>query len=155
MKRPSIPTARDIMSKRLVTLKPETPVMEAVRVLLRNKISGVPVVGEEGELLGIYSEFDCLKALANDEFHEVNEEEDTVETHMTRLGHTIPPELDLYRIANAFITLRVRRLPVLDGEKLVGQVSRRDVLRALDKLGTRLHDHRRYPDYPAGREPLG
>jgi CBS domain-containing protein len=155
MKRPNIPTARDIMSKRLVTLKPNTPVMEAVRVLLRHKISGVPVVGDAGELLGVYSEFDCLRALANDEFLEDHEEEETVGEHMTPRGHTIPPEMGLYRIAHAFVTLGVRRLPVLEGDRLVGQVSRRDVLRALDKLGERLHDQRRYPDYPEGREPLG
>lgn len=155
MKRPKIPTARDIMSTRLVTLKPDTPIMQAVKALLRHQISGVPVVGEEGELLGVYSEFDCLRSLAGEELHDgPHEEEGTVGEHMGRSPHTIPPELDIYRIAHAFVSLRVRRLPVLDGDKLIGQVSRRDVLRALDELGNRLHDRRRYPDYPEGREPM-
>ncbi len=142
------------MSTRLVTLRPESSVRDAVRVLLRNSISGVPVVDEKGELLGVYSEFDCLKHLANDEFHESHEEEATVRDHMTRHGHTIQPDLGLYSIAQTFVSLRVRRLPVVEGGKLLGQVSRRDVLRALDELGSKLHDQRRYPDYPEDREPL-
>ena len=143
------------MSKRLVTLRPDTRLVEAVRVLLRHKISGAPIVGEQGELLGIFSEFDCLRSLANEGFYEEQHEaHETVEEHMTVVTHTIPPELGLYRIAHAFVTLRVRRLPVIEEDKLIGQVSRRDVLRALDKLEERRHDCRRYPDYPAGREPI-
>ena len=156
MKRPKLPTAREIMTARLVTLAPDTPVTEAVRVLLRNEISGVPVVGADGELLGVYSEFDCLRSLAGEEFlDEQHQVQKTVGQHMSTDPHTIGPEWDLYRIAHAIVTHRVRRLPVLEEGRLVGQVSRRDVLRALDRVGEQLHDQRRYPDYPAGREPLG
>jgi CBS domain-containing protein len=144
------------MTTRLVTLAPDTTVTEAVKTLLRHQISGVPVVGAEGELLGVYSEFDCLRSLAGEEFHdEQHEVEKTVGQHMSTEPHTIEPEMDLYRIAHAIVTHRVRRLPVLEDGRLVGQVSRRDVLRALDKVGEQLHDQRRYPDYPQGREPLG
>ena len=152
--RPDIPVARDIMTTKLVLLRPHMAVAEAIRLLLRHKISGAPVVGEDGRLLGMFSEFDCLRALANEEFHEDHDEEQLVGKLMSRTGHTIPPELDLFRIAHAFVSLNVRRLPVLDAGKLIGQVSRRDVLRALDKLETKLHDRKEYPDYPSDRKPI-
>lgn len=152
---PDIPTARDIMTKDLVTLRPRMPVGEAIKELLRHQISGAPVVGEDGRLLGLFSEYDCLKALANEEFHDEHDEECTVGDIMTHDGHTIAPDDGLFTIAQHFVTLRVRRLPVIDGDKLVGQVSRRDVLRALDALGTRLYDRKVYPDYPPDRKPIG
>ena len=152
--RPQIPVAREIMMTKLVTLRPQMSVAEAIRLLLRHTISGAPVVGEDGELLGMFSEFDCLRALANEEFHLERDESRLVGDLMTRDGHTIPPELDLFRIAQAFVELRVRRLPVMEEGRLIGQLSRRDVLRALNKMGANQAGQRSYPDYPKGREPL-
>jgi CBS domain-containing protein len=129
-------------------------VAEAVRLLLQHEISGAPVVSEEGELLGVFSEFDCLKALANEEFYGDYDEQQLVGDLMCCERHTIEPTLDLFRIAQTFVSLNIRRLPVLSEGKLVGQVSRRDVLRALDKLESRLHDRKEYPDYPSGRRPI-
>ena len=153
--RPQIPVAREIMTRKLVTLRPQMSVAEAIKLLLRHSISGAPVVGEDGALLGMFSEFDCLRALANEEFHLERDASRLVGDLMTRDGHTIPPELDLFRIAQAFVDLRVRRLPVMEEGRLLGQLSRRDVLRALDGLGAQQSDQRSYPDYPKGREPLG
>lgn len=157
--RPQIPVAREMMTTKLVTLRPQMSVAEAIKLLLRHSISGAPVVGEDGALLGMFSEFDCLRALANEEFHsEFHSERDEsrlVGDLMTRDGHTVPPELDLFRIAQAFVDLRVRRLPVMEQGRLLGQLSRRDVLRALDELGVKRSEQRSYPDYPKGREPLG
>ena len=153
--RPQIPVAREIMITKLVTLRPQMSVAEAIKVLLRHTISGAPVVGEDGALLGMFSEFDCLRALANREFHSERDESRLVGDLMTRDGHTIPPELDLFRIAQAFVDLHVRRLPVMEEGRLIGQLSRRDVLRSLDKMGADQAGQRSYPDYPKGREPLG
>ncbi len=152
--RPDIPTARDMMTTKLVTFRPQMPVTEAIRLLLRHSISGAPVVGEDGRLVGHFSEFDCMRALANQPYFEDHDEEQLVGGLMSGTEHTIPPELDLFGVAQAFVERRVRRLPVLDGDKLVGQVSRRDVLRALDKLVSKLHDRTEYPDYPTGRKPI-
>jgi len=133
----TIPVARDLMVRRLVTLSPDQPVIDAIRVLVRKDISGAPVVDGEGRLLGLCSEHDCLKALATSEYHaDGGEYAVKVGDLMTEMAHTIPPDLDLYAVAGRFVTLRVRRLPVLEDGRLVGQVSRRDVLRAV----LRLHD---------------
>ena len=129
-----IPTAREIMTTQLVTLQPKTTVAEAIKTLLRHSISGAPVVDEDGALLGILSEFDCLRAIANEQFHSDHDESGVVEDLMTRGGETIGPDSDLFQVAQTFVTLRVRRLPVLEDGRLLGQVSRRDVLRALDSL---------------------
>ena len=129
-----IPTAREIMTTQLVTLQPRMTVAEAIKTLLRHSISGAPVVDEDGTLLGVLSEFDCLRAIANEQFHEDHDEDGHVEDLMTRGGQTIGPDADLFQVAQTFVSLRVRRLPVLEGDRLLGQVSRRDVLRALDAL---------------------
>ncbi len=150
-----VPTARDIMARSLVTLPPGMLVADAIRVLLEHNISGAPVVSSEGKLLGLLSEFDCLSDLASGEFHDDGSYAvATVADRMTTLRHTIPPELDLYGIAHAFVTLRVRRLPVIEDDQLIGQVSRRDVLRAMDRLRRSRHRHKRYPDYPQDRVPI-
>ena len=144
------------MITKLVALRPGMLLGEAIRELLKHRISGAPVVSEDGRLLGMFSEFDCIRVLAEAEFHEEFAlQQRTVGDLMTTDPYTIEPDFDLFHIAGAFFTHRVRRLPVLEGGRLVGQVSRRDVLRALERLDVRLQDRRRYPDYPEGREPMG
>jgi CBS domain-containing protein len=150
-----VPTAGEIMNRKLVTLSPETPIFDAIAALLRHNISGAPVVGADGELLGLLSEYDCLRVLASGEFYEHGYyAAGTVADLMTQVSHSISPDLDLYGIAHAFITLRVRRLPVIEDGRLVGQVSRRDVLRAVEGMRLQRAGGKRYPDYPKDREPM-
>lgn len=146
-----VPTARDIMATSLTTFRPETSIFNAIGILLRKQISGAPVVTADGTVVGILSELDCLRVLSSDEFYAGQQEEaGTVGDFMTDAGMTIPPELGLYAIAHYFVTSSVRRLPVVDEGKLVGQVSRRDVLRGIETMAKKRSRPRRYPDY---REP--
>jgi len=119
------------MTRRLFTLRPEMRAVEAAGLLLKQRISGAPVVDGDGKLLGLLSEYDCLRAVAAGEYdldrHDVIV---TVEELMTTTPHTIPPEMDLFAIAHEFVQLRVRRFPVVEAGRLIGQVSRRDALRA-------------------------
>ncbi len=155
MRHPHVPTAREIMVRKLVTLRPDMPVSEATVLLLKHKISGAPVVDSDGRLLGLLSEFDCLRALTSSEYN-LDAHDDLVRVGdlMTESMHTIGPEIDLFAIAHEFVTLRVRRLPVVDGDELLGQVSRRDVLRAEVQLQAKLLKQKSYPDYPEGRAPI-
>jgi CBS domain-containing protein len=90
--------------------------------------------------------------LSSDEFYAGHQEEaGTVRDFMTPAGQTIPPELGIYAIAHYFLTTPIRRLPVVDNGRLVGQVSRRDVLRAIESMAKKRSRTRRYPDY---REPM-
>jgi CBS domain-containing protein len=156
MERPRVPTVREIMTRSLVTLRPEMTVAAAAEELLAHEISGAPVVGEAGELLGLLSEYDCLEAVASAEYQmDAHDAVETVAELMTTDCRTVEPGLDLFGLAHEFVRLRMRRFPVLDDGRLIGQVSRRDALRAALKLRRELqstqHD---YPDYPEGRDPI-
>jgi CBS domain-containing protein len=74
---------------------------------------------------------------------------------MTRDCLTVSPDLDLFGLAHEFVQRRVRRFPVVEEGRLLGQVSRRDALRAAVALRRELsRAKKRYPDYPEGRDPI-
>ena len=128
-------TARDIMATSLITLRPDMSIFSAIRVLVGHGISGAPVVDEEGAMLGVLSELDCLRILSSDEFYSDHQEEaGNVKIFMTGAGQTITPEIGIYAVAHYFLTLPVRRLPVIENGRLVGQVSRRDVLVGIESM---------------------
>lgn len=131
-------TARDIMVTSLITLKPDMSVFDAMRILIGKRISGAPVVDAHGTMVGILSELDCLRVLSSDQFYAEQEEESgIVEVFMSGPGRTIPPDLGIYAIAHYFLTTSLRRLPVVENGHLVGQVSRRDVLRGIETMRKR------------------
>ena len=153
MRGQSVLTARDIMTTSLVTLDQDTSLLEAMQLLTRRGISGAPVVDRESRLIGILSEADCLRAIASGEYYsDSHYEESSVQQYMTKAAFTIPPELGIYRVAQIFLERGVRRLPVVDADRLLGQVSRRDVLRGIERMREK-RTRKRYPDYPEGREP--
>ncbi|REJ73231.1 MAG: CBS domain-containing protein [Acidobacteria bacterium] len=121
--------ARDFMTTKLVSFRPETDALEAIEQLLRRRISGAPVVDENGRLLGVFSErfsMNVLMAFAHDRIPGTE-----IGPFMnTDFGRVIGPEVPLLEVAEKFLGTHYRRLPVVDGERLVGQISRRDVLRA-------------------------
>ncbi|MEL6186357.1 MAG: CBS domain-containing protein [Myxococcota bacterium] len=130
---PQTKTAADIMTTRLVTLKPEMNVMVAVKLLLRHNISGAPVVDGQGGLIGILSELDCVNHIVHRAMENLPPLE--VSQLMTKEVYTVLPGTTLPTLADLFTTKRFRRLPVVDKKgKLRGQVSRRDLLRGLDEL---------------------
>ncbi|MDF2182139.1 CBS domain-containing protein [Neptuniibacter sp. CAU 1671] len=125
--------AQDYMTRDLVTFKPDTDLFQAINMLLEYRISGAPVVDDEGCLVGLISEGDCLKAILTLTYHE-EEMGGVVGTYMTPQVHTIPHDADIIRVANEFIQHNRRRLPVVKEGRLIGQISRRDVLRAVEKF---------------------
>ena len=156
MNRPSIPTVREIMTRSVITLRPEMTALDAAGILLQHAISGAPVLDPEGRLLGLLSEFDCLRAVASAGYEmDAHDAGETVAQLMTCECHTVSPDLDLFGLAHEFVRLRVRRFPVLDAGRLLGLVSRRDALRAVVELRRRMTGSRHhYPDYPEGRDPI-
>ena len=156
MERPRIPTVREIMTRSVVSLRPEMTALDAAGILLQHAISGAPVLDPEGRLLGLLSEFDCLRAVAAADYEmDARDTAETVAELMTRECHTVPPDLDLFGLAHEFVRLRVRRFPVLEGGRLLGLVSRRDALRAAVALRRGITGGKRhYPDYPEGRDPI-
>lgn len=122
-------TAKDMMVTRLVTLRPEMDVFDAIDILMKNHVAGAPVVDREGRIVGFLSEKDCMQTLVDAAFD--SNPTTTVERCMTRDVMTIHEDLDITRIAEYFLHTPLRRLPVVRHGKLVGQISRRDFLRAL------------------------
>jgi len=144
-------TARDLMTTSLLVFSPKLSLLEAIENLIKWRVSGAPVVDDEGRMVGMLSELDCLRMLASDEFYlQQQEEAALVEQFMTTGARIIPPDLGIYAISHYFLTTQVRRLAVVEHEKLIGQVSRRDVLRGMDEMIRKRLVRKRYPDY---REP--
>lgn len=129
---PSKPTVAEFMATDLLTLSPETDIRDAVDFLLKHKISGAPVVDDTGSLVGVISEKDCLTLLAKGADDE--RVAGTVAMFMSQEPVVIPSTMDVYFAAGLFLNRPFRRLPVVDAGTLVGQVSRCDILRAIQRL---------------------
>ena len=126
--------AKDIMVTKLVTLSPRMDVFEAIGLLLKHRISGAPVVDAQQAYLGVFSERCSLSVLVEAAYDGLPTTE--VFAFMNVDAPTISEDADLLSIAQIFLNTHARRLPVLRDGKLVGQISRRDVLRAAHGLMT-------------------
>jgi len=123
---------KDYMAKNLVTFNPDTDVLDAVHVLVKKRIAGAPVVDDAGNLVGMLSELDCMKVALNAGYH--GDWGGPVSDFMTDGVQTIDAEMSIIDLAQIFIESTYRRYPVVDNNRLIGQISRRDVLRALEHL---------------------
>ncbi|PMB45870.1 poly(A) polymerase [Fischerella thermalis CCMEE 5205] len=130
---PHPPTARDLMSSPVRTIRPDTTIEEAQRILLRYGHSGLSVVDAQGKLLGIISRRDIDIALHHGFSHA------PVKGYMTINLKTISPDTTLPEIESLMVTYDIGRLPVLENGQLVGIVTRTDVLRELHQQ----NDHER------------
>jgi predicted transcriptional regulator len=123
---------RDFMAKDLIVFKPTMDIYAAIDVLVKSQISGAPVVDGDGRLIGIISQKDCLRILANGVFH--NSPAGVVSDYMTEAVMSIDPDVDIFTVADIFLNNVYRRIPVVENGVVVGQVSRRDVLHSIQKL---------------------
>lgn len=124
-----LPVVRDYMAGKLLTVRSDTEILDAVGFLIKHKISGCPVVDNERHLLGVISEKDCLNLLAKGV--DANVPHGSVAEFMTTDVETMSPDMDLYYAAGLFLKRSYRRFPVIEDGVLVGQISRRDILRAI------------------------
>lgn len=123
------PLIKDYMAYPVLTLRAEISIYNAMRFLIDNRISGAPVVDAEGKLIGLLSEKDCLHLVTKGVDHHLPA--GNVADYMTKKVVTISPEMDIYYVAGIFLGNHYRRLPVIEHSRLIGLVSRRDVLRAI------------------------
>lgn len=129
----SVPTAlkvKDYMTTQLITFRPEQSVQEVVESLIKNKISGGPVVNDRNELIGIISEGDCLKQLSESRYYNMPLQHDNVEKRMATHVETIDGNMDVFDAANKFLNSKLRRFPIVENGKLIGQISQKDILKA-------------------------
>ena len=125
-------TAKDIMAARVITVKPDDDLFDVIDLLVRNKISGCPVVNDDGCYMGIFSERTSISLLVD--AIERGTPTNRIEPFIDLDAATVSPDTDLWTIAQILMTTQYRRLPVLLGGKVVGLISRRDVLKAANAL---------------------
>ena len=123
---------RDYMTGTLVTFTAETDVLDAVHKLLQHGIAGAPVVNNRGDLVGMLSELDCMKVALHAGYH--GHWGGSVTEYMTPEAETVDADMSIIDLAQRFVDTGFRRFPVVSEHRLVGQISRRDVLRALTKI---------------------
>ena len=126
-----VATVRQYMTTKVVTFTPEMDLRRAIRLLLRHGISGAPVVDASGALVGILSKRDCLKVAFRVSYHQA--EAGPVSAYMSRDVETVEADAPLVELAERFLRSTFRRYPVVERGRLVGVISRHDVLRALDE----------------------
>ena len=123
---------RDYMTRHLVTFRPEMDLFTAINRLLEHSLASAPVVDSTGHLIGMLSESDCLRAILSGAYFD--DAHGTVGGYMTPALDTIDADADVIQAAETFLRGQRRRLPVLEGERLVGLISRHDVLRAVKEF---------------------
>jgi len=126
---PKLPVVRDHMDRHVATLRPDTDILDAVGFLLEKRVTGAPVVDKSGRLVGILTEKDCLRLVAAGVGGHMPQ--GSVATYMTPNPETIPPDMDVYYAAGLFLTRDFRRFPVVENGKLIGTITRFDILRAI------------------------
>ena len=129
----SLPKIGEFMDAVVPTLSPETQIIKAVDFLLRHRVTGAPVVDPDGRLLGIITETDLLK-LVTEGIQGQPPAEATVAEYMTSDVVTVPPTVDIYYVAGIFLNNKFRRLPVVENGKIVGAITRYDLLRIIRTL---------------------
>lgn len=129
---PKSALVKDYMTGKLVTFHPDTDVLDAIHELVANGIAGAPVVDDHGELIGMLSEIDCMKIALQAGYH--SQWGGPVSEYMTTGTQTVDANMSIIDLAQHFLDTGFRRFPVLKDHRLVGQISRRDVLRALGEI---------------------
>jgi CBS domain-containing protein len=112
--------AKDIMTKDVITVSPTATVRNLAMTLIKNQISGAPVAGKNGKIIGVVSEADIVAKKGKD-----------VKTIMTKNIISITEETAVEDIARLMTTHRIKRLPVMRGQDVVGIVSRADIVSAI------------------------
>jgi CBS domain-containing protein len=135
---------RDVMTHEVVTARPETSARDAAELMVAGGFAALPVVDEVGRLVGIVAEADVLRDrlpqdprlhMRRDGPTDAAEPRLAVGAVMTREVRSVEPTADISDVARTVVEQALRSLPVVHGERLVGIVSRRDLLRALVRSG--------------------
>jgi CBS domain-containing protein len=114
---------RDIMNTRVVGIRPDATLAEAVAMLTEHHIGGAPVVSAEGTVIGMISELAMIDVVFDSDAKDA-----LVKDYMSPEVHTVHPDDPLSRPAQLFALYSFRRLPVVEDGKLLGIVTRRDLM---------------------------
>jgi len=126
---------RDYMLTNPVKVKPDDNVLDAMQVIIHNKISGVCVVDEEGNLVGVLSEMDCLQAVLGATYNNTNI--GLVNEHMSSDNLVVAhPQENILDVAQDMLLKNKQRRPVVEEGRLIGQITCRQLLSAVRRFMT-------------------
>jgi CBS domain-containing protein len=117
--------AKDIMSSPVISVRPDATIDEVLRLLLQHRVSGLPVLDEEQRLVGMVSELDLLRLLYN----RMHLGTSRITDFQTNTVVTVGEDDSVIDIAEIFLSQPIRRVPVMHEDRVVGIISRRDVIR--------------------------
>jgi len=122
--------ARDIMTKQVICIRKDTPIFEAIRLMVQNNIAAMPVVEDDMTLVGMLSEQDVLRL-----FHTYDDEKDrTVSDFMTQPAIHFEQDEPLLDVCYCLRDNSIRRVPVTLNGKVAGVISRSDILKCILKF---------------------
>ena len=113
------------------TLSPEMTINQAIDIMLHEGLTGAPVLDQDRRIVGMLTEKDCLRLLIDSAYNNLHHDDKTVADYMSSVVKTVTTDHDIFDVANEFLTTHFRKFPVVHNGRLVGQVSRRDILKAV------------------------
>lgn len=125
-----LPIVAEFMDRHVETILPDAEIMDAVDFLLEKRVTGALVADKSGRLVGILTEYDCLRLLTHGDA-QGEAPRGKVRDFMTADVKTIPPTMDIYYCAGLFMNVSFRRFPVVENGRIVGAITRFDLLRAV------------------------
>ncbi|MBT4287364.1 MAG: CBS domain-containing protein [Deltaproteobacteria bacterium] len=126
----------EIMETHFLKFTPDTTVKEAIDTLIKQNLFGACIVGEEGKLLGILSEKQCINLYSKEIQGKLSKDIAAVPVSeiMYPEYQTMSSNTNVVDAAQVFLNSEFRRIPVVDGGKLVGQITRRDIMKSIQKF---------------------
>ena len=119
---------RDIMKRNLIVFSPNDSIFDVMKKFVKNKISGGPVLNKSGKIVGIISEADCMKEISDSRYFNMPILDKRVKHFMEKNVDTIKSSTSIFDAASRFYNTSRRRFPVVENQKLVGQISRKDIV---------------------------
>jgi CBS domain-containing protein len=116
----------------VMVLQPDDGILVAIQAMLAKGTSGAPVIDENNHLVGILTEKDCLRVMSNSFYSGVNRA-GKVSDFMSPVKRIVEPGMDLFAVVGAFLNTDFPALPVIEDDKLVGHITRRDALRGIQR----------------------
>jgi len=118
----------------MVTFTPDQPIQDVISTIVKKKIAGAPVLDDQHHLVGIISEKDCLRLIVDQAYYNMPPETRKVSDYMTPKVQSLSPKTTVVEAAVEFLNSAIRRFPIVENGMLIGQVSRRHILRAAQDM---------------------
>jgi CBS domain-containing protein len=134
------PIVRNCMKKASRTFRADEDMSKAMAVLARSSFAAIPVVDEDGLVVGLLTEKDVVRTIINWAYDQ--RAGGPVSNYMSPLEVIVTPDMDLLTAARAFLECNFACLPVMDGDRLIGRLLRHDVLKGIEKWATAINKER-------------